>query len=586
MGRLIKVMQNIVRVKGIDSPRARDTVVVGKKMLFGEIVKIEGDEADVQLYETGEGLMVGEEVSSAGGPLSVEIGPGLLGGIFDGLGRPLNAFGDFITKGAKSSALSEKKWDFRTALKKNEPVSGGDVLGTVVENGYDIRIQVPFGISGRLEMIKSGKLLGRDICAIVSVKRESVGEEKESLVEIPLVIRWPVHKPLPYAREMQSDLPMITGQRIVDMLFPLSMGGKVTLPGGFGVGKTVLGHALVKGSSADIIVYVGCGERGNEMADLLGKFTGTDIMNRMVLIANTSNMPVAAREASIYTGATIAEFYRNMGYNTLLVADSTSRWAEALRELSGTMGEMPGEKGFPAYLSSRIASFYERAGKIEALGSPKREGSLTIIGMVSPPGGDFSEPVTQASMQYTKALWALDPSLAYRRHFPAISWTTSYSKYIDSVEIWWRENVSGDWFFLRQRALAMLGKEDELRRFIQIVGKGALSDKEKLMLEVAGMIRESYLQQNAYDSVDAVSSPRKTLLMLNLIFAFYEEADKSLSLNIPLEEMIRLPIRSRIEQSKRIPSDDFEGQFPKMLAGVFDAFDKLREGHIIKGGLA
>ncbi len=571
MGRLIKITPTVVRAEGMGDARARDTVYIGRSMLVGEILKIEEDEAEIQVYENAEGLMVGDPAKPAGGPLSIELGPGLLGGIFDGMGRPLEVFGDYVARGMQVSALMDKEWVFEPKAKKGATVSEGDLLGTVKEGAFTISITVPFGLKGKVSSIASGRLSGKDACAEIDT-----GSGDEPMVPVRLVSRWPVHKPMPYSVQVQPSEPLITRQRVVDIMFPIARGGKVTLPGGFGVGKTVLGHGLVKGSDADIIVYVGCGERGNEMADLLGKFAGTKIMERMVLIANTSNMPVAAREASIYTGATIAEFYRNMGYNTLLVADSTSRWAEALREISGSMGEMPGEKGFPAYIASRVASFYERAGRVEPRGLPKREGSVTIIGMVSPAGGDFSEPVTQASMQYTKAFWALDPTLAYRRHFPAISWTMSYSRYVDAVEPWWRDNVSGDWFFLRQEALRVLGREEELSRMIQIVGKGALSDKEKLLLEIAKMLRESYLQQNAYDKVDSTCSPRKALLMLGLISSFHKEAEKALDEEIDLESIMRLPARPKIEQSRRIEEKDFEKQYEKLLAAVFDGFDKLR----------
>jgi len=570
MGRLTKVTQNVVRATGLGSSRVRDTVYVGKGMIIGEIVKIEGDETEIQMYESAQGMMVGEPVVSAGGPLSVELGPGLLGGIFDGLGRPLSEFGEYVQKGVHISALSDKEWEIIPVAKKGQEVSQGDTLAIVKEKGIDIRLTVPYGISGIVKEIKKGKAKGSDVFAKIT--------SKEKNIEVPIVDKWPVHKPVPYAKEKQPKGPMITGQRVVDVFFPIARGGKVTLPGGFGVGKTVLGHSLAEGSDAQIIVYVGCGERGNEMADLLKKFSGTPIMDKMVLIANTSNMPVAAREASIYTGATIAEFFRNMGYDTLLIADSTSRWAEALREISGSMGEMPGEKGFPAYMASRVARFYERAGRVIALGKEERKGSVTIIGMVSPAGGDFSEPVTQASMQYTKGLWALDSNLAYRRHFPAISWTISYSKYIDAVEGWWREKISADWFFLRQRALSVLGKEEEVSRMIQIVGKGALSDREKLLLMIAEMLREGYLQQNAYDPVDAVSIPKKSLLMIELIFSFYDEAQKALADDIPLELIAKLPIRAKINQSKRGANKGFEKSYEKLLAGVFNDFDKLRLG--------
>jgi V/A-type H+-transporting ATPase subunit A len=580
MGSLIKITPNVVRAKGVEDAKARDTVYVGKAGLLGEIVRIEGDEAEIQIYESGEGLMLGEPVVTAGGPLSMELGPGLLGGIFDGLGRPLERFGERIEKGKRISPLSEKEWAFAPLMKKGDTASPGDVLGNVKEGGFDIKIMVPPGTSGKITGMEKGKRKGKEACATIMT---ADGEK-----EIPLIMRWPVHTPIPYAIAKQPITPLLTGQRVVDVMFPLAKGGKVVLPGGFGVGKTVLGHSLAQGCDADIIVYVGCGERGNEMADLLEKFTGTPIMEKMVLIANTSNMPVAAREASIYTGATIAEFYRNMGYDALLIADSTSRWAEALREISGSMGEMPGEKGFPAYLASRIARFYERAGRAEAQGKPAREGSVTIIGMASPQGGDFSEPVTQASMQYTKALWALDPTLAYRRHFPAISWTASYSKYVDSVEGWWRENINGNWFFVRQRALMVLGKEEELRRMIQIVGKGALSDREKLLLEIAGMIKEAYLQQNAYDPVDAVCSPRKAFMMLNVIFMFYDEAERALAADVPLERITGLPVKSKIEQSKRISGKEPVESFVKIMASIAASFDKLMDeaahGKQKKGG--
>lgn len=568
MGTLIKITQNVVRAKGIESAKVRDSVYVGKEMIIGEIVKIEGDEAEIQVYESAQGMRVGEPVVSAGGPLSVELGPGLLGGIYDGLGRPLKKLGEYIPRGVRISALSDKSWDVKAVVKKGEDVSGGDTLAVAKENDIEIRLAVPYGVSGKVQEIRSGRLKGSASLAVIS------SEDKK--IKVPLVTKWPVHKPIPYEVQEQPKDPMICGQRVVDMFFPIARGGKATLPGGFGVGKTVLGHSLAEGSDAQIIVYVGCGERGNEMADLLEKFRGTPIMDKMVLIANTSNMPVAAREASIYTGATIAEFYRNMGYRVLLVADSTSRWAEALREISGSMGEMPGEKGFPSYMASRIARFYERAGMVVAPGKEKRKGSVTIIGMVSPAGGDFSEPVTQASMQYTKTLWALDPNLAYRRHFPAINWTTSYSKYVDAVEGWWRVNVSADWFFLRQRALAILEKEEEVSRMIQIVGKGALSDKEKLLLDISAMLREAYLQQNAYDEIDSVSAPKKSLLMLELIFSFYDEAEKALSENISLERIEKLGARSRISQAKRNKSEGFEKQYEMLLAQVFEDFDKIR----------
>lgn len=568
MGRLVKITQNVVKAEGIENARIRDTVYVGKQMLFGEIVNIEKDEAEIQMYESAEGLMLGEPVKTAGGPLSMGLGPGLLGGIFDGLGRPLTEFDEYIKKGARASVSSKKQWKFKQRVKKGENVSGGDILGVIDEDGFETRILVPPGVEGTLKSIHEGTISREEECAVV------MKDGKKT--DVPFVMQWPVHKPLPYALEKLPIIPLMTRQRIVDVIFPIAKGGSTVLPGGFGVGKTVLGHQLAKGSDADIVVYVGCGERGNEMADLLRKFTGTELMKRMVLIANTSNMPVAAREASIYTGATIAEFYRNMGYHTLLIADSTSRWAEALREISGSMGEMPGEKGFPSYISSRIAKFFERAGRVEVLGSPKREGSLTIMGMTSPAGGDFSEPVTQAGMQYAKALWALDPELANRRHFPAINWTTSYSAYTDDVEAWWRENVGGDWFFLRQRALNVLAREDELRKMIQIVGKGALSNKENLLLETARRIREAFLQQNAYDPVDSVCGPRKSLLMLEAIFIFNDEAEKALSEKIPLEKIMTLPVRRKIDQSKRVEEKGFEKYYQKLLAGVFDSFDKLR----------
>ena len=576
MGVLIKVMQNVVRAKDLEGSRVRDTVYVGKELLIGEIIKVEGDESEIQIYENAQGLMVGEPVVSAGGPLSVELGPGLLGGIFDGLGRPITEFGDYISRGSSRSALSGKKWKLTPMVKKGDLVSEGDVLATVKEGDIETRLTVPPGISGAVISMAKGSIKGKDTIATISS-----GKNK---VNIPLVTKWPVHKPMPYSLQKQPKNPLITRQRICDVLFPIAKGGKVVLPGGFGVGKTVLGHSLAQGCDADIIVYVGCGERGNEMADLLEKFAGTPIMEKMVMIANTSNMPVAAREASIYTGATIAEFYRNMGYDVVLIADSTTRWAEALREISGSTGEMPGEKGYPPYLASRVASFYERAGRIVAIGKQQREGSLTILGMVSPGGGDFSEPVTQSSMQYTKALWALDPELAYRRHFPAINWTISYSQYTDDVDSWWRENVSANWFFLRKRALSVLGRENEVSRMIQIVGKGALSDKEKLLLTIASMLRESYLQQNAYDAIDAVSSPEKSLLMLELIFSFYDEAEKALADNIPLDQIENLPIRVQISQCKRNPDKDFEKYYEKLLAGIFNAFDKLRMEKL-KGGL-
>lgn len=524
---MIKKVAGPLVVAKIEGARKGDLVRVGEKRLIGEIIELRGDLASIQVYEETAGLKVGDPVISTFAPLSVELGPGLISSIFDGIQRPLdvimNEFGAFITRGVEVPPLSRsKKWGFLPTVKKGDKVSEGDILGTVQETPLVVhKIMVPPGISGVVEEIREGSFTVEETIAVISGK------------EINMLQKWPVRKRRMLAEKEPVKIPLVTGQRILDTLFPVAKGGAACVPGPFGAGKTVIQHQLAKWSDADIIIFVGCGERGNEMTDVLIEFpelkdpkSGRPLLERTVLIANTSNMPIAAREASVYTGAAIAEYFRDMGYHVVLSADSTSRWAEALREMSGRLEEMPGEEGYPAYLGSRLADFYERAGFGKCKGNPAREGSLTIIGSVSPPGGDLSEPVVQNTLRVTKVFWGLDETLAHKRHFPAINWLLSYSLYIDNLKNYFAKEVSEEFLSLREKALKILAQEAELEEIVRLVGIEALSPKEKLILSTAKSIREDFLYQNAFDPVDQYTTLQKQYQMLKAIISRHDQAEK------------------------------------------------------------
>lgn len=562
-GTILSVNGPVVVAVGLPGAKMYDMVKVGEKRLVGEIIGIRGDKTTIQVYEETAGLRPGEPVESTYEPLSVELGPGLIGRIFDGTQRPLELIreraGDFIARGVELPALDRsKKWDFEPLVTPGTEVEAGDILGTVQESKTIVhRIMVPPGVWGRVREIRAGSFTVEDVIAII----ERDGKE----IPVTLMQRWPVRTPRPYRRRVELDEPLITGQRVIDTFFPIAKGGVACIPGPFGSGKTVVQHQLAKWSDADVIVFIGCGERGNEMTDVLIEFpelidpyTGEPLMQRTVLIANTSNMPVAAREASVYTGITIAEYFRDMGYRVALMADSTSRWAEAMREISGRLEEMPGDEGFPAYLGSRIASFYERAGKVQCLGKDGRFGSLSVIGAVSPPGGDLSEPVTQNTLRVVQVFWGLEDRLAYKRHFPAINWLISYSLYLKHLEEYWRKNVAPD--FSENRALAMriLQKEAELEEIVRLVGVESLSFRERFILEVARSIREDFLQQNAFHEVDTFTSLRKQYLMLRVILTYYREGMKALEQGLSLRDVLSIPARERIGRMKYIPESELE----------------------------
>ncbi len=564
-GKISKIAGPVITAAGMSGSQMYEVVTVGDEKLIGEIIELERDNAVIQVYEETVGMKPGGKVVGSGAALSVELGPGLLKMIYDGIQRPLEMIrektGDFINRGVEVPPLSRTaKWEFTPNVKKGDKVVAGDVLGEVPETEViNHMIMVPPGVEGIVdEVAKKGKYAVEETIATIKTA--------EGTKEISMLQRWPVRIGRPYVEKRDPGTPLISGQRIFDTFFPLAKGGTAAIPGPFGAGKTVSQHQLAKWADADVIVYVGCGERGNEMTEVLEEFphledpkTGKPLMERTVLIANTSNMPVAARDASIYTGATIAEYYRDMGYNVALMADSTSRWAEAMREISGRLEEMPGEEGYPAYLASRLAEFYERAGRVIALGKDGREGSLTMIGAVSPPGGDFSEPVTQNTLRITKVFWALDASLADRRHFPSINWLRSYSLYMDSVEPWWSEEISSKWRELRDKAMAMLQKEAELKEIVQLVGADALPDRERLVLEAARMIREDFLQQNAFHEVDTYCSPKKQFAMLNLMIHFYETTDDAVSKNIPAKDLSEMSVIDEIARLKYVTEEKFEG---------------------------
>ncbi len=582
-GTIVKVAGPLIVAEGMADSTMYDVVRVSDKKLVGEIIELRGDRASIQVYEETAGLGPGEPVYSTGAPLSVELAPGLIESIFDGIQRPLDKIraqaGDRITRGVSVDALDhEKKWYFEAVAKVGDRVRPGSILGLVQETPVvEHKIMVPMGVEGTVESIESGSYtIVEPVCTV----RTADGEMRK----VPMLQKWPVRRGRPYREKLAPTEPMVTGQRVIDTFFPIARGGVAAVPGPFGSGKTVVQHQLAKWADADIIVYVGCGERGNEMTDVLNEFpglhdprTGETLMKRTVLIANTSDMPVAAREASIYTGITIAEYYRDMGYKVAIMADSTSRWAEALREMSGRLEEMPGEEGYPAYLSSRIAEFYERAGWVKCLGDEGRTGAISAIGAVSPPGGDISEPVSQATLRIVKVFWGLSASLAYQRHFPAIDWLQSYSLYVDRLEKWFGENVAEQWIANRQEAMAVLQKESELNEIVRLVGVDALGWKDRLTLETARSIREDYLHQNAFDSVDTYTSLEKQYRMLSLILEFQNRGEAALDAGADYSRVIALPVRERIGRAKYIPEEEIR-EFDKIESELSEQMAALTEG--------
>ena len=570
MGKIIKVSGPLIVAGGMGESKMYDVVRVGKDRLIGEIIELRGDKASIQVYEETAGIGPGDEVVSTEMPLSVELGPGLIEGIYDGIQRPLMALrsqsGDRIARGVEVSALDHsKKWEFVATVRKGDVVSAGDEIGFVQENVLiRHKIMVPAGVEGKIALIKSGEFTVDDkICEIELAD----GTYKP----LTMLQKCPVRKGRPYAEKLPPNIPMVTGQRVIDTFFPITKGGVASVPGPFGSGKTVVQHQLAKWADADIIVYVGCGERGNEMTDVLNEFpelkdpkSGEPLMKRTVLIANTSDMPVAAREASIYTGITIAEYFRDMGYNVAIMADSTSRWAEALREMSGRLEEMPGEEGYPAYLSSRLAEFYERAGIVKVLGSKGLIGSVSAIGAVSPPGGDISEPVSQATLRIVKVFWGLSSALAYKRHFPAIDWLTSYSLYSDRLGEWYEEHIGAEWNVLRQRAMSILQEEAQLNEIVRLVGMDALGAKDRLTMDCAKSLREDYLHQNAFHEIDTYASLPKQFGMLKLILTNYDLGLSALEKNVDVEDILALDVKEKIGRSKYIEEADVREKFKEI----------------------
>lgn len=580
-GTIVKVSGPLIVADGMADVQMYDVVRVSEKKLIGEVIELRSDRASIQVYEETGGIGPGEPVESTGAPLSVELAPGLIESIYDGIQRPLNVIreqaGDRINRGISVNAIDhERLWNFVPVANVGDGVSAGDVLGTVQETEAVLhKIMVPNGVSGKVTWVYSGEANVLEPIAKIATDK---GE-----IELPMLQKWPVRRGRPYKEKLAPTEPMVTGQRVIDTLFPVAKGGVAAVPGPFGSGKTVVQHQLAKWADADIIVYVGCGERGNEMTDVLMEFpelkdprTGLSLMKRTVLIANTSDMPVAAREASIYTGITIAEYFRDMGYKVAIMADSTSRWAEALREMSGRLEEMPGEEGYPAYLSSRVAEFYERAGRVVCLGADGRMGSVTAIGAVSPPGGDISEPVSQATLRIVKVFWGLSASLAYKRHFPAIDWLQSYSLYIDRLQRWFDENAAADWMALRAEGMRILQAEAELDEIVRLVGIDALSWKDRLTMEVARSLREDYLQQNAFDEVDTYTSLQKQYRMLRLVLAYGEKGRQALDAGANLSAVIGLPVRAQIARMKFLPEeeikkfDDIEAELNSEVAALID----------------
>lgn len=572
-GIIKKVAGPLVIAEGMRDANMFDVVRVSEKRLIGEIIEMHGDLASIQVYEETSGLGPGEAVESTLSPLCVELGPGLIGSIFDGIQRPLDDImkisGNNLKRGVEVDSLKrDKKWEFCPTAKIGDEVQGGDVLGTVKETEVVTqKIMVPVGIEGKIKEISGGEHTVSETVALIET---ALGERKISLMQ-----KWPVRKSRPYKRKLSPAMPLVTGQRVIDTLFPIAKGGVAAVPGPFGSGKTVVQHQLAKWAEVDIVVYIGCGERGNEMTDVLNEFpelidpkTGKSLMERTVLIANTSDMPVAAREASIYTGITIAEYFRDMGYSVALMGDSTSRWAEALREMSGRLEEMPGEEGYPAYLGSRLAQFYERAGRVVSLGSDEREGALSVIGAVSPPGGDISEPVSQATLRIVKVFWGLDANLAYKRHFPAINWLTSYSLYVDTLSKWFNENVKEDWIEQRARIMRILQDEAELEEIVKLVGMDALSPNDRLKLETARSVREDFLHQDAFHEVDTYTPLEKQYLMMKLILAFYDKASEALSDGAEIEKLLSMPIREKIGRFKYVKADNCEKDYEEISRGL------------------
>ncbi len=583
-GTIVKVSGPLIVASGMADVNMYDVVRVSEKHLIGEVIELRGDKASIQVYEETGGIGPGEPVESTGAPLSVELAPGLIESIYDGIQRPLNKIqelaGDRITRGIRVDSIDhERLWDFQPAAQIGDILKPGDILGTVQETEAVLhKIMVPQNVEGQLTWIHSGEAnVVQTIAKLVTSKGETV--------ELPMLQKWPVRIGRPYARKMAPTEPMITGQRVIDTLFPVAKGGVAAVPGPFGSGKTVVQHQLAKWADADIIVYVGCGERGNEMTDVLMEFpelkdprTGLSLMKRTVLIANTSDMPVAAREASIYTGITIAEYFRDMGYKVAIMADSTSRWAEALREMSGRLEEMPGEEGYPAYLSSRLAEFYERAGSVVTLGTEGRTGAVTAIGAVSPPGGDISEPVSQATLRTVKVFWGLSAKLAYARHFPAIDWLTSYSLYLDRLEPWFNKEVDPDWTAMVQKVMNMLQEESELEEIVRLVGIDALSYKDRLTLEATRSIREDYLHQNAFHEVDTYTSPAKQAMLLRLIIGYYEKSLDALSKDASFNKLAALPVREDIGRFKYTEEDKCAERYEEITAKLNAEIRELTEG--------
>ena len=562
-GKITKVSGPLIEASGLSDANIYDVVEVSKDKLIGEIIEMRGDVASIQVYEETTGIGPGDPVVSTGHPLSVELGPGMLRHMYDGIQRPLEKLedlaGSFLTRGVTAPPLNrETKWEFVPTKNVGDEVVAGDVLGTVEETlVLTHKIMVPYGINGRIKDIKSGEYTVDSTIAVIETEN---GDK-----EINMIQEWPVRQARPSRRKLDPNEPLVTGQRVIDTFFPVAKGGTSAIPGPFGSGKTVVQHQIAKFADADMVVYVGCGERGNEMTDVLNEFpelidpkTGESIMERTILIANTSNMPVAAREASIYTGITLGEYFRDMGYNVAMMADSTSRWAEALREMSGRLEEMPGDEGFPAYLASRIADFYERSGKVEVLGNRDEEGSLTVIGAVSPPGGDLSEPVTQATLRIVKVFWGLDYDLSYQRHFPAINWLTSYSLYQDKMDQYIDQNINEDFSTMRKRAMSLLQQESSLQEVVRLVGRDALSDDDKLKLNVTKSIREDYLQQNAFHDVDTFCSLKKQDIMLDLILYNYDRSLEALSNGVEIDKLENLPVHERITRAKFVSEEEIE----------------------------
>ena len=582
-GKIVKVSGPLVVAEGMRDANMFDVVRVSDKRLIGEIIEMHGDRASIQVYEETSGLGPGEDVVSQGMPMSVELGPGLISTIYDGIQRPLEKLyelgGDNIHKGVEASSLNrEKKWTFVPKMQVGDAVEPGDIFGVVQETPVvECRIMVPVGVSGTIQSITGGDFTVEETVCVVKTDK---GQE----VPLTMMQKWPVRKERPYKKKKNPDSLLITGQRVIDTFFPITKGGVAAIPGPFGSGKTVTQHQLAKWADADIVVYIGCGERGNEMTDVLNEFpelvdpkTGYSLMKRTVLIANTSDMPVAAREASIYTGITSAEYFRDMGYSVALMADSTSRWAEALREMSGRLEEMPGEEGYPAYLGSRLAQFYERAGRVITLGSDDREGALSVIGAVSPPGGDISEPVSQATLRIVKVFWGLDANLAYKRHFPAVNWLTSYSLYVDTMANWFNTNVAEDWMNLRARLMRILQDEAELEEIVKLVGMDALSAPDRLKLEAARSIREDFLHQNAFHETDTYTSLEKQHDMMLLVVHFYDQCVAALDKGAKVDDLIALPVREKIGRFKYTANDRVSAEYDAICAELSQQIDKAIE---------